>query len=181
MDLDLGPNKELRAPQAGAQAQARKPSNDLPDGFEDFWTAYPKKVDRQKALKSYRTALKDTSSAALLAGAKAYADERRREDPTFTKYPATWLNNRCWLNGVASGGDSAAAWTARIRWLEVYAIDGRWPKVDSEGVGPPPHDERTLVTDEDLARVTGARFMRDKLADGMPTPLAQRTQPVKAA
>lgn len=59
----------------------------------------------------------------------------------------------------------------RIEWLDCYVFDGRWAKnesangtwADAYNVGPPPHDPRTLITDELLDRVKDARAMRDKL------------------
>lgn len=71
----------------------------------------------------------------------------------------------------ASSEDAKAAHHERIEWLKDYAFRGGWAKntsgngawSDVQGVGPPPHDPRTLVTDDDLDRVPGARERRDKL------------------
>jgi hypothetical protein len=75
--------------------------NLLPGGFDEWWNAYPRKTDKAKALKAYRQALKDTPAETLLAGAERYAIERHVQDPTYTKYPASWLNGRCWDNEPA--------------------------------------------------------------------------------
>jgi hypothetical protein len=34
----------------------------------------------------------------LLAGVLRYAAERSGQDQKFTKYPATWLSKKCWLD-----------------------------------------------------------------------------------
>lgn len=64
-----------------------------PDGFADFWAAYPKKADKRAAEKAYRAAVKrKTPPAHLLAAAKRYAAVTRTTEPRFIKNPATWLN-----------------------------------------------------------------------------------------
>ncbi len=65
--------------------------------FEEFYAAYPRHVGRKAAEKAWLKAIKDGADAsAILAGAKRYADERRGQDPRFTKYPASWLNGGHW-------------------------------------------------------------------------------------
>lgn len=62
-------------------------------GFDDFWTNYPKKADKQRAKKAWRTARRaGVPAERLIDRAAAYARERAGEDPQFTKNPATWLN-----------------------------------------------------------------------------------------
>ena len=82
--------------------------------FEDFWQEYPRKVDRAKALRAFRSALTRASFEQILAGAIAY-----RNDPTrkteFTKYPTTWLNADAWENEIAPSPDSEAAERNRAR------------------------------------------------------------------
>jgi hypothetical protein len=75
----------------------------------------------------------------------------------------------------------------RLKWLERYAIDGKWATntsanggwQDSLGVGPPPHDPGTLVTEADMERYSGARAMRDKLSkrDGLDLPECLKRPP----
>lgn len=64
--------------------------------FDDFWAACPKKVGRGKAEQSYRKASKTVSEEILIAAMQRYARSRIDQDPTFTKHPATWLNQQCW-------------------------------------------------------------------------------------
>jgi hypothetical protein len=64
-----------------------------PDGFAEFWDAYPKKADKRAAEKAYRAAVKRKAAPAhLLASAKRYAAVTRTTEPRFIKNPATWLN-----------------------------------------------------------------------------------------
>lgn len=72
-----------------------------PDGFEEFYAAYPRKTARPAAAKAFAKAMKRAALAVIVAGARRYAEERAHEDPNFTKHPATWLNNDCWLDEPA--------------------------------------------------------------------------------
>jgi hypothetical protein len=67
-----------------------------PDGFGEFYAAYPRKGARARALKAYKTALKKTTPDTLLTAAKAYATARKGEDPKFTPEAAPWLNGERW-------------------------------------------------------------------------------------
>jgi hypothetical protein len=68
--------------------------------FNEFWNAYPRKIDKAKAFRAFRSALKRTKFEDILAGVVAYRNDPKR-DPDFTKYPATWLNNDAWENAAA--------------------------------------------------------------------------------
>ncbi|WP_336791641.1 helix-turn-helix domain-containing protein [Gordonia malaquae] len=78
------------------------------DGFEEWWTAYPKRSGKGQARTAYRAALKKVSAGELLAGAERYRDDRNRK-PDYTKNASTWLNGECWADEVevakASGPD----------------------------------------------------------------------------
>lgn len=63
--------------------------------FEDFYKAYPRKGDKTKAFKSFRSAITRASFEDIMAGVIAYRNDPRR-DPDFTRLPATWLNNDSW-------------------------------------------------------------------------------------
>jgi hypothetical protein len=70
------------------------------DLFNEFWNAYPRKIDKAKAFRAFKSALKRTKFEDILAGVLAYRSDPKR-DPDFTKYPATWLNNDSWENAAA--------------------------------------------------------------------------------
>lgn len=62
------------------------------EGFGEFWKAYPRKRDKIAAMKMFKRALKNSTSAEILRAAKLYASERQGKDEAFTKHPSTWLN-----------------------------------------------------------------------------------------
>jgi hypothetical protein len=90
--------KDISANQngSGRKTAISKHSGSNPD-FESFWQAYPRKVAKLQAEKTYSRVISSGISAeVLLAGAGRYAAERAGDDPRFTKHPSTWLNAGCW-------------------------------------------------------------------------------------
>ena len=68
--------------------------------FDEFWNSYPRKLDKAKAFRAFRSALKRAKFEDILAGVIAYRNDPKR-DPDYTKYPATWLNNDAWENAAS--------------------------------------------------------------------------------
>lgn len=68
--------------------------------FDEFWNAYPRKLDKGKAYRAFRSALKRAKFEDILAGVIAYRNDPKR-NPDFTKYPASWLNADSWENAAA--------------------------------------------------------------------------------
>ena len=89
--------------------------------FNEFWTAYPRKLDKAKAFRAFRSALKRATFEDILAGVLLYRNDPKR-DPDFTKYPATWLNNDSWGNTHEPSKDSEAARRAQERREKERAI-----------------------------------------------------------
>jgi hypothetical protein len=64
--------------------------------FDRFWAAYPRKVEKAKAMKLFADKVrKDVDPEVIIAGAERYRRDPNREDE-FTKHPTTWLNGGCW-------------------------------------------------------------------------------------
>lgn len=102
--------------------------------FEDWWTHYPKKVDKGQARKAFKAALKKTDLDTLTEGAKRYAASVASSEPRFIKNPATWLNAEAWDNeDQPTAGEPP-----------------RPPKHDPQGRGPEEYrfyEEHPLVID----------------------------------
>ncbi len=64
--------------------------------FDAFWIAFPRKIGKLAAMKSYDRAKKIASAAIILAGVARYADLK----PEYADYchPATWLNQGRWMD-----------------------------------------------------------------------------------
>lgn len=89
-------------PQNPEPSVTRETPAEYPDGFEDFWEAYPPRAggrDKIAAVRAYRAALKRASSGQIITGARAYrayvtaAGKLRTE---YIKQARTWLNGNGW-------------------------------------------------------------------------------------
>lgn len=67
--------------------------------FKEFWNAYPRKLDKAKAFRAFKSALSRAKFEDILAGVIAYRNDPKR-NPDFTKYPASWLNADSWENAA---------------------------------------------------------------------------------
>jgi hypothetical protein len=83
-----------------ADASVPKQPRADPNGFDEFWSIYPRREAQGAARKAWAKAVKTASVEEVLAGARAYRDDpaRKRAEPRFTKLPATWLNAECWTD-----------------------------------------------------------------------------------
>jgi len=99
-DRNADPNAE-REREKEREKDTPPPSPDTRD-FDDFWAAYPRKVDKGKARKAWSGALRKTDAQTIIKAARAYAqsDDAKREGGKYLKYPATWLNAEAWENGT---------------------------------------------------------------------------------
>lgn len=83
------------APKAGQSTSLAKPAA---LGFDEFWTAYPRKVGKDAALKAYAAAIRRAGGhdppGEILAG--LIRAKPGWTDPQFIPHPATWLNQGRW-------------------------------------------------------------------------------------
>lgn len=82
-------------------------SSSLDAMFEEFWTAYPKKVSKAAALKAYRKIKPSESLQAEILAAVSRAKtsvDWSKDDGQFIPYPASWLNARRWEDEAPSQG-----------------------------------------------------------------------------
>ena len=72
-----------------------------PADFTAFYdNAYPKKVDRKRALIAWNKAVKEVDPQTLIREATNYAASTAGTDPKYIKAPASWLNAGSWENEV---------------------------------------------------------------------------------
>jgi hypothetical protein len=71
-------------------------SNDLDDGFEEFWQAYPKKVGKEAARKSWGKYKPNLELVLHTLEWQIESDQWRRNDGQFIPNPATYLNQGRW-------------------------------------------------------------------------------------
>lgn len=76
------------------KSKSRKAISNYSTDFEEFWSVYPRKVDKAQAYKKYKARLEDGfSHEQLLKAAKNYADQCRkyRTEEKFIKHGKTFL------------------------------------------------------------------------------------------
>lgn len=68
------------------------------DGFEAFWKAYPRRVNKAKAFRAWKSAAETVSEETLIDAAKRYAayHDTVGTDQQYIKHPTTWLNGGEW-------------------------------------------------------------------------------------
>jgi hypothetical protein len=84
-----------------------------PNGFDSFWQAYPKRVGKGAARRSWAKLRPDLELQAIILAAVAAqrtSDQWCKEDGRYIPNPATWLNQERWADEVAAppGRDSRA-------------------------------------------------------------------------
>ena len=71
--------------------------------FDQFWSAYPRKVAKQAAVKAFKKIKKPADlMPAILAAIEAQREtyDWQKEDGQFIPYPATWLNGHRWEDKI---------------------------------------------------------------------------------
>jgi hypothetical protein len=63
------------------------------DAFDQFWSAYAKKVGKKSARAQWRRRVKPSDVAQVIAAAARYAEAT---DPQFRKDPERWLRDERW-------------------------------------------------------------------------------------
>jgi len=78
------------------ETSSAKAKRKYTDGFERFWKAYPRNVDKVRAYKNYMTRLKEGyTDEQIISAAENYSLEckRRHTEEPFIKHPATFLSD----------------------------------------------------------------------------------------
>lgn len=92
------PDTLFGASDPAPNGKSKNAATSEPDGWAEFWAAYPMKRDKPKAKGAYITALKRATAAVLIKAAQEYRDDPNRDD-THTKYPQGWLSGERWNDG----------------------------------------------------------------------------------
>jgi hypothetical protein len=137
--------EKTRSPRGGEQH---------PDGFDAFWSTYPRKIGKKAAAKAFAKAVRTVPPDRIVQGAKRYAawcQETHRE-PEFIAHPTTWLNAGRWDDqlGNEPDGPEFDPSTQPVEWLKaewkaaaVQEIERltslRYPRPDPPS-DPPPAD-----------------------------------------
>ncbi|MDX8291442.1 replication protein [Metabacillus indicus] len=75
--------------------------------FEQFWSIYPRKIDKKKAAKSFKSAMRNHSLKKILIGTDMYAKQVLNTAKQYIKHPATFLNNDSFIDGYEEREENA--------------------------------------------------------------------------
>jgi len=95
-------------------------STDVDDGFDRFWDAYGKKVDKGHARKAWKRAVKKTSPETIIAAAEEYRAwvDRNETEQRYVAYPATWLNGERWNDEMVDHRELTVSEQLKLREKE---------------------------------------------------------------
>jgi DNA-binding MarR family transcriptional regulator len=88
------------------------PSGGGLEGWDDFWSLYPRKVAKKDAQAAFRQTRKVRPPAAVLLAALSNftnSKEWQKEGGRYVPYPATWLRDERWRDVEATAEPSAAS------------------------------------------------------------------------
>jgi hypothetical protein len=110
----------------------RKPKPLLldPDGFERFWSAYPRRIAKAKAQGAWQALNPPPAlSAAIIAAVEAQkrTEQWTRDDGKFIPHPTTWLHQRRWEDEIMPASRvrrSSEPDFATLNYREGIADDG---------------------------------------------------------
>lgn len=107
--------------------QRRSDAGDEPEGFGEFWSAYPRKVGKDAARKAFAKRKPDAELLAKMLAAvaiQAKSTQWQRDGGQYIPHPSTWLNEGRWNDGegAAQGGDSES----RPQWALQAGFENRW-------------------------------------------------------
>lgn len=92
-------NSEVPLPPAGIDAVLPLQVASGEDDFLRFWDSYPRKVDKQKALKAWKKLSPDGALCRIIAATleeQKRSPQWRKDGGSYIPYPSTWLNGRRW-------------------------------------------------------------------------------------
>ena len=108
--------------------------------FDEFWTAYPRKVGKEKARTKYATACKKATPDAIIAGAYRLANDPNLPDKQFIPHPTTWLERGSWTDEPLPQRQPEAIDRRQQATDDLFAAAAR-----RMGVTPqPPHNHLTI-------------------------------------
>ena len=107
--------------------QRRSDAGDEPEGFGEFWSAYPRKVGKDAARKAFAKRKPHPELLAKMLAAvaiQAKSTQWQRDGGQYIPHPSTWLNEGRWNDGegAAQGGDSES----RPQWALQAGFENRW-------------------------------------------------------
>ena len=103
-----------RASDAVTKAKEPEPNNQ----FDEWWKLYPKKVNKQQALKAWNQHTKKTAAEHIIEATRRQLttpDSALTRDPQYIPYPASWLNAGSYENETIETNEPPRAYDQPAR------------------------------------------------------------------
>jgi hypothetical protein len=81
-------------------------TNNYTSDFNQFWSVYPRPIDKKKAFTKFKVVIKKHPLETILTGTTRYAQHVKNKDKQYIKHPTTFLNNESFTNDYEEGGQS---------------------------------------------------------------------------
>jgi hypothetical protein len=91
--------QQLHTNKNGNKGKNEKNNTSYSNEFEQFWSIYPRKVEKKKAEKSFKTVIKKHSLETILEGTKKYSESVKGKETQYIKHASTFLNNESFIDG----------------------------------------------------------------------------------
>lgn len=102
-------NRQEPSLPAKASRKATKKLKADPPGYNEFYAAYPKKVDPQGTAKAFAKLNPDSELLVVMLAAlerQKQSSQWIKSGGEFIPYPTTWLNKRRWEDSVSTAADA---------------------------------------------------------------------------
>jgi hypothetical protein len=104
LGLGVGKGENLLGDSATRGRDKRTPDQPVADGFERFYSAYPRKKGRAEAQRAWRKVNPEEVDLIFARLELLKLGEWNGKDLQYIPYPATWLNGRRWEDDIETGG-----------------------------------------------------------------------------
>lgn len=103
-DLTLNNGSRKKKEERREKKDNNSPKADYASDFEEFYSLYPRKADKAKALTAYKKARKKIDQSALIQAVTIFSKETSDAgtEKRFIKMPSSWLNAESYFDYVVS-------------------------------------------------------------------------------
>jgi len=78
----------------------KKQKPDLPDGFAEFWAAYPRKENKAVAIAAWKKHKPDLATLLAAIRQQSTSEQWQKDGGAYIPHPSTWINKRRWEDEV---------------------------------------------------------------------------------
>jgi len=96
------PNEQRTSDERSRKEKEKEKEKETPDGFDSFWSAYPKKVGKGAAQAAWKKHKPDLEKVLAAIKAQSASDQWKKDKGQYIPNPATWINQTRWEDGEPS-------------------------------------------------------------------------------